>query len=59
MNVYYFYGVINYRDLWNYNISHIRSIDISRYRHNYEGFFENFIYPIFINKGRMTATQGT
>ena len=37
---------------------HIRSIDIGRYRHNYEGFCEKFIYPKFISKEKMTTTQG-
>ena len=33
-------------------------MNISRYRHNYEGFNENFIYPMCINKWRMITTQG-
>ena len=36
----------------------IRFVDISRYKHNYVGFCENFIYPMSINKERTTTTQG-
>ena len=36
----------------------IRSIDVGRYRHNYEGFYEKFAYQIHINGGRTTTTQG-
>ena len=39
-------------------VIHIRSMDISRYRNNYEGFYEKFTYLIFINSERMTTTQG-
>ena len=36
----------------------MNSIDICGYRHNYEVFYEKYIYQIFINKGRMIITQG-
>ena len=38
--------------------THIRSIDISGYRHSYEDFCEKFTYPMFINKGKTTRAQG-
>ena len=30
---------------------------VDGYRHNYEGYYKNSIYQIFINSGRMTTTQ--
>ena len=33
-------------------------MDISGYKHDYEGFCENFTYPISINKGKTTKTEG-
>ena len=35
----------------------MRSMDVSRYRHNYEGFYEKFTNQMSINRGRMAATQ--
>ena len=32
----------------------IRSMDIGGYRHNFDGFKEIFIFPMSINKERMT-----
>ena len=34
------------------------SMDVDGYRHNYEGFYEKFIYQIFVNRERMNTTQG-
>ena len=39
-------------------VTNIRSISVGGYKHNFEGFYKNFTYPIFINKERMTTTQG-
>ena len=36
----------------------LKAIDIGKYRHNYEGFCENFTYLMSINKKIMTTTQG-
>ena len=33
------------------------SIDLGRYRHNYESFYEKFTYQMSINRGRMTTPQ--
>ena len=32
--------------------------EVYRCRHNYEGFCEKLICPIFINRGRTSITQG-
>ena len=32
-------------------VTHIRSIDVSEYRHNYEGSYEKITYQMSINKG--------
>ena len=37
-------------------VTYIKSIDISRYRNNYEGFYEKSTYQISINRKRMTTT---
>ena len=42
----------------NERITRIRSMNVGRYRHNNETFYEKFVYQISINKGRMTTTQG-
>ena len=39
-------------------ITHIRSIDVCGYKHNYDSFYEKFIYQMSINRGRTTTTQG-
>ena len=46
---------MRYMDL---EVTHIRSMDVGGYRHNYEGFYEKTSYQISINRGRMTTTQG-
>ena len=33
-------------------------MDVGRYRHNYEGFYEKTSYQMFINRGRTTTTEG-
>ena len=33
-------------------------MDVSGYRHNYEGFYEKTLYQISINRGRMIRTKG-
>ena len=38
--------------------THMRSMDVGRYRYIYEDFYEKFISQMFINKGRMTIAQG-
>ena len=41
------------KELLNSNIYEPREfrkiMNVGRYRHNYEGFYENFMYAIFIN----------
>ena len=39
-------------------VTHIRSIDVGGYRHNYEDFYEKTSYQMSINRGRTTRTQG-
>ena len=39
-------------------LTHIRLMDISGYRHNYEGFYEKTSYQMSINRGRTTTTDG-
>ena len=39
-------------------VTHMKFMDIDQYRHSYEGFCENFICPMFINRGRMMTTRG-
>ena len=39
-------------------VTHIRSMDVGRYIHNYEGFYEKFTYQMCINKGRMITPKG-
>ena len=36
----------------------IGSMDVGRYTHNYEGFYEKFTYQMSINRRRMTTTKG-
>ena len=36
----------------------IRSMNVSGYRHNYEGFYEKSIFQMSINRERMTTSQG-
>ena len=38
--------------------THIRSIDVSGYRHNYDSFYEKTSYQMSVNRGRTTTTQG-
>ena len=38
--------------------TYIRSMNVGRYKYNYEDFYEKLTYPMYINKGRMTTTQG-
>ena len=33
-------------------------MDVGRYRHNYEGFYEKITYHMFINRGITITTQG-
>ena len=37
---------------------HTHMVYGSGYRHNYEGFHKKTIHHVYINKGRMTITQG-
>ena len=46
---------MRYLDL---RVTHIRSMDVGRYRQNYEGFYEKTSYQMSINRGRTTITQG-
>ena len=39
-------------------VTHIRFMDVGGYRHNYEGFYEKYIYQMSVNRGRMTINQG-
>ena len=39
-------------------VTHIRSMDVIIYEHNYEDFYEKFTNQMSINKERMTATKG-
>ena len=34
-------------------------MDVGRYRHNYEGFYEKSTYQMSINRVRTTTTQGS
>ena len=34
-------------------------MDVGRYRHNYEGFYENTLYQMSINREMTTTTEGT
>ena len=38
--------------------THIRSINVGGYRHNYEGFYEKTLYQMSINRGRTTTNEG-
>ena len=38
-------------------VTHIRSMDINRYRHNNKGFCEKFIFPNTINRRRTTIIR--
>ena len=38
-------------------VIHIRSMDIGRFRHNFEGFCRNFTYPVSLNEERMTPSK--
>ena len=38
--------------------THIRSIDVTGYRNNYEGSYKKSTYQMSINKGRTATTQG-
>ena len=45
--------------LWSYQLErYINLIDMCGYRHNYEGFGENFTYSMSIHRGRIITTQG-
>ena len=46
--------IYRYMDI---KVTHIRCMDVGRYKYNYEGFCEKFIYPISINKGKIIITQ--
>ena len=48
---------MRYMDLEGH--THIRGMDICRYRHDYEGFYEKNLIQMSINRGRMTTIQGT
>ena len=39
-------------------VTHIRSMDVGEYRHNYGGFYEKTSYQMSINRGRTTKTRG-
>ena len=39
-------------------VTHIRSKDVSRYKHNYEDIYEKSTDGMCIIKGRTTTTQG-
>ena len=45
---------MRYMDL---KVIHIWSMDLGKYRHNYEDFYEKSIYQISINRGTMITTQ--
>ena len=36
----------------------MRSLDVGRYRHNYEVFYEIFMCQMFINREKITTTKG-
>ena len=36
---------------------HISVIDVGRFKHTFEGFCENFIYPMSKNKERITTSK--
>ena len=35
-------------------VTHVMSIDVGGYKHNFEDFYENFTYPMTINNIRTT-----
>ena len=35
-------------------VTHVISIDVGGYKHNFEDFYENFTYPMTINNIRTT-----
>ena len=39
-------------------VTHIRFMDVGRYRHNYEGFDEKTSYQMSINRRITTTTEG-
>ena len=39
-------------------MTHIRSMDVGRYRYNYESFYEKSIYQMSISKEKIIITQG-
>ena len=41
----------------NLGVTHISSMDVDKYIHNYEGFYKKSINEMFINKRRMTKSQ--
>ena len=45
---------MRYMDL---EVTHISSKGIDRYRHKYKSFYEKFIFPKSINKGRTTIIR--
>ena len=36
----------------------MRTIDVSIYKYNFEGFYENLKYPMYINKRRTIKPKG-
>ena len=38
-------------------VTHIRSLDVSEHKYNYESFYKKITYPMSINRERMTTTQ--
>ena len=38
--------------------THIRSINIGKYRNNYEGFYKKSTYQMTIHRGRIITIQG-
>ena len=49
--------IINWRDIWTWRVTHIRSMDVGGYRHNNKGFCENFTFRKSINRGRTTIIE--
>ena len=39
-------------------MTHIRSMNVGGYRHNYEGFYEKTSFQMSINRGIMTTSEG-
>ena len=40
-------------------VTHVRSMDVGGYKHNYKGFYKKSTYQMSIYRGRMTTNKGS